>query len=87
MRAIPVDAELAAWIAWRIKNTSKRLPLPALFPNPTAVSENAERRWEAGTLRKEWNRSAKRVGVKVKMYEGTKHSFASDACAAVSPSK
>ncbi len=48
---------------------------PALFPNPT--SRNRERRWIANALREEWNRAARAVGVKVRMYEGTKHSSAS----------
>ena len=46
----------------------------ALFPNPT--SRNAERRWIANALREEWNRAADEAGVKVRMYEGTKHSAA-----------
>ncbi|MCP5060069.1 MAG: site-specific integrase [bacterium] len=36
-----------------------------------------ERRWIANALRLEWNRAAEAVGVKVRMYEGTKHSSAS----------
>lgn len=30
-------------------------------------------------LRQEWNRAAKKVGVRVKMYEGTKHTSATEA--------
>ena len=32
-------------------------------------------------LREEWNRVARSLGLEVKMYEGTKHAFASDAVA------
>jgi site-specific recombinase XerD len=74
---IPVDEELQRWIEWRLVRVSKeemlreRIPL---FPNPTA--RNLGRRWIANTLREEWNRAAEKVGVRVRMYEGTKHSSA-----------
>ena len=72
-----MDEELQRWIEWRLVRVSKeemlreRIPL---FPNPTA--RNRERRWIANTLREEWNRAAEKVGVRVRMYEGTKHSSA-----------
>jgi hypothetical protein len=74
---IPVDEELQRWIEWRLVRVSKeemlreRIPL---FPNPTA--RNRGRRWIANTLRAEWNRAAEKIGVRVRMYEGTKHSSA-----------
>ena len=51
-----------------------RGPVP-LFPNPTARS--ADRRWTSNVPREEWNRACDEVGVRVRMYEGTKHAFAS----------
>ncbi len=45
--------------------------------HPHPISRNLERRWIANTLHEEWNRAARAVGVKVRMYEGTKHSSAS----------
>jgi integrase len=80
---IPIDEELAEWLRWRLgerrEAVSRGGPAwalsPALFPNPT--SRNPERRWIANALRLEWNRAARSVGVKVRMYEGTKHSSAS----------
>jgi site-specific recombinase XerD len=74
---IPVDEELQRWIEWRLRAISKEEMLRAriaLFPNPTA--RNRERRWIANTLREEWNQAAAKVGVRVRMYEGTKHSSA-----------
>jgi integrase len=80
---IPIDEVLAEWIAWRIEQrklalsedgTSSPWASVALFPNPSA--RNPERRWISNALREEWNRAASQVGVKVKMYEGTKHSSA-----------
>lgn len=74
---IPVDEELQRWIEWRLFQLSKEGMLRqriALFPNPTA--RNRDRRWIANALREEWNRAAARVGVRVRMYEGTKHSSA-----------
>ena len=72
-----MDEELQRWIEWRLVRVSKeellreRIPL---FPNPTA--RNRGRRWMHNTLREEWNRAAEKVGVRVRMYEGTKHSSA-----------
>jgi hypothetical protein len=74
---IPVDEELQRWIEWRLFQVSKEELLRsriALFPNPTA--RNREKRWIANSLREEWNQAAARVGVRVRMYEGTKHSSA-----------
>lgn len=74
---IPVDEELQRWIEWRLFQVSKEELLRsriALFPNPTA--RNREKRWIANSLREEWNRAATKVGVRVRMYEGTKHSSA-----------
>ena len=74
---IPVDEELQRWIEWRLFQVSKEEMLRqriALFPNPTA--RNREMRWIANTLREEWNQAAAKVGVRVRMYEGTKHSSA-----------
>ena len=74
---------MAEWIAWRLgqrkralseDGTSSPWASVALFPNPSA--RNPERRWISNALREEWNRAASQVGVKVKMYEGTKHSSA-----------
>jgi integrase len=80
---IAIDDELCEWIEWRLEERREALRLggppwaasPALFPNPT--SRNRERRWIANALRPKWNRAADAVGVKVRMYEGTKHSSAS----------
>jgi integrase len=82
-RRLPVPEDLQEWITWRLSRVTSqdRLSGPvALFPNPTAC--NPEKRWIANTLRKEWNRAAKAVGIRVKMYEGTNHAFASNAIAA-----
>ncbi len=82
-RRLPAPEDLQEWISWRLSRVTpqERLSGPvALFPNPTAC--NPEKRWIANTLREEWNRAAKAVGIRVKMYEGTKHAFASNAIAA-----
>src|SRR5574338_171937 len=74
---IPVDEDLQRWIEWRLVRVSKEEMLRqriALFPNPTA--RNREKRWIANTLREEGNQAAAKVGVRVRMYEGTKHSSA-----------
>ena len=47
-----------------------------LFPNPTGRSRS--RRWHGNALREEWQRACREVGVRCQMYEGTKHSFATE---------
>jgi len=82
VRQLPVPEDLKFWIEWRLSQITpqERLNGPvALFQNPSA--SNPQKRWTANSLRKEWNRAAARIGVPVKMYEGTKHAFASDALA------
>ena len=82
VRRLPVAQDLQAWIEWRLSHVTSedRLRGPiALFPNPSA--RNGERRWIANTLREKWNRAAEGLVVRVKMYEGTEHAFASDALA------
>jgi hypothetical protein len=46
------------------------------FSSRTPSARNREQRWIANTLREEWNRAAAKVRVRVRMYEGTKHSSA-----------
>jgi len=79
-RRIRVDEELADWLEWRTARITPqdllRGPLP-LFQNPTGRRDR--KRWLGNALRLEWNRACERIGIRVKMYEGTKHSSASAA--------
>lgn len=71
------ETELRNWIAWRLDQATPEARLRgevALFWCPTA--RNAAKRWADDPLRQEWNRACKRVGVKVPLYEGTKHTTA-----------
>ncbi len=87
--SIPLDEAAAEWIRWRIEARAAAMARggpswllsTALFPNPTG--RRAAHRWLSNALREEWNRARKRAGVEVevKMYEGTKHAFATDAVA------
>ena len=82
MHRLPVPEDLRESIEWRFSLVTPESRLRGrvpLFPNPTA--RNREGRWIANTLREEWNAAASSVGVRVWMYEGTKHAFASDALA------
>ncbi len=82
IRAIPVDNELRDWIRWRLEARVEAMRTggpafllsPALFPNPTA--RNPERRWITSAMEREWNRACLKVGTSAKLYEGTKHSYA-----------
>jgi hypothetical protein len=73
-RRIRVDEELADWLEWRTARITPqdllRGPLP-LFQNPTGRRDR--KRWLGNALRLEWNRACERIGIRVKMYEGTTH--------------
>ena len=75
-RRIIIDTELREWIE-RWVNPQGALDSSALFVNPTARTPG--KRWLSNPLREEWNRAAEKVGVRVKMYEGTKHTSATEA--------
>ncbi len=75
IRYVPVSEELAQWLA---KHTTKRDLLnhtAPLFKNPRATHAPGKR-WCIRMLRRAWDRACKKVGVKVALYEGTKHSGA-----------
>jgi integrase len=76
VRRVRVDAELAAWIEAHVAPGGALVGAP-LFVNPTA--RRADSRWLGSPLRREWDRAAARVGVRVRMYEGTKHTTATEA--------
>ena len=76
VRRLPVDEELRDWIE-RYTDPRDRFENVPLFPNPTA--RNRERRWIWNALAEEWHGACRRVGIRVKLYEGTKHAFASEA--------
>ena len=69
-KRLPVPDELAAWLA---AHPPRELGA-ALFRNP-----RTEGRWAPSSLRREWVRACKAVGVTISVYEGTKHTFATDA--------
>ena len=74
---IPIGADLVEWIMWRQKQTGTPWDSRAMFVNPRALKRpNPEYRWISNSLRERWNLAAESVGVRVKMYEGTKHSSA-----------
>jgi integrase len=74
---IPITDELDEWIQWRRRQREDAWSSRALFVNPQARgSANPEFRWSQGKLSKVWNRACEVVGVRVSLYEGTKHSSA-----------
>jgi len=80
-RRLPVlegAPELAAWIERHV-DPARRLEGGALFENPTGRTPG--RRWLSNSLRLEWTRAARQIGVQVGAYEGTKHAFATSLVA------
>lgn len=76
VRRLIIDPELATWIEQHVDAAGALVGAP-LFVNPTGRRDS--KRWLSNPLREEWNRAALAVGVQVRMYEGTKHTTATEA--------
>lgn len=76
-RQLPMDTELASWLDCRISKADRLRGLGPLFKNPRAWK--GERRWTLKCLARAWRHGCEQVGIRVKLYEGTKHSFATAA--------
>ena len=74
---VPLTRELAAWIA---EFAANRHPTARLFYNPRAQPRlNPGQRWTHRALWLEWREACARAGVPyVPLYQGTKHSFATE---------
>jgi integrase len=80
-KRLPVPDELREWIARHVRREG-RLEGRPLFPLPfTGRGKPPQGRWNGTSLRRTWMEACERVGVKVSLYVGTKHSFATDAAA------
>lgn len=75
-KRVPVPEALAAWIASHVP-ADARLRGEPLFRMPyTGRGRRGEGRWCATSLRRDWRAACAAVGVRAKLYEGTKHSGA-----------
>jgi len=74
MKIVPVMPVLKAWLETYVP-AERRIAEPTgwLFQNPDA--SNGGRQWAETTLRRTWLDACKKVGVKVGLYEGTKHTL------------
>ena len=74
VRRIPITPRLSAWIAEHVERRGRLTGKP-LFVNPATGTP-----WGHSALRRTWAAARSRVGVDgVCLYEGTKHSYATDA--------
>ncbi len=97
-KRLPVPDELAEWlddhreILARVapsRGVSRARAVPQvpragapLFPNPRTGD-----RWTPTSLRRVWSKACRAVGVEISLYEGTKHTFATDAAARKVPER
>jgi len=73
-KRLPVSEDLRGWIERHVDRTG-RLQRAPLFPNPRTGN-----RWPHKALYRVWNRAVAAAGLPhIGLYEGTKHSFATDA--------
>ncbi len=81
VKRLPVPQVLQEWIAKQVAREG-RLRAEPLFTVPWSGRGIRPRgRWSGTSLRRTWIEACKRVGVKVSLYAGTKHTFATDAAA------
>jgi integrase len=71
-RSVPVPPDLAEWLAAHPVGIRPEMPL---FRNSDPQARDPERHWSYAAMDKRWTRACNRVGVRVGMYEGTKHSM------------
>lgn len=72
-KALPMPPVLWSWI--------KEFVLPHRIAGPLFVNErarNAEKRWFLDALEDEWNRACTKVGIQINLYNGTKHTCATE---------
>ena len=72
-KVLPVPPVLREWVEEWVK--PHRITGP-LFTNP--LGRTAEKRWITDSLEDTWNTAAASVGVKINLYNGTKHSCATE---------
>ena len=72
-KVLPLPALLSRWVNTWVK--PYRITGP-LFTNPRG--RTAEKRWGTDSLEATWNTAAKSVGIQINLYNGCKHSCASE---------
>ncbi len=77
VRTLPLPGEVKDWLARYVPREAYLRGGEPLFGN--ALARNREQRWTYWALRSEWLRACEKVGLRVKLYEGTKHAMASAA--------
>jgi integrase len=81
VKRLPVAPVLQEWIEAHVAREG-RLRAEPLFTVPWSDRGIRPRgRWSGTSLRRTWIEACERVGVKVSLYAGTKHTFATDAAA------
>ncbi len=81
VKRLPVPQVLQEWIAEHVEREG-RLRAEPLFTVPWSGRGIRPRgRWSGTSLRRTWIEACDQVGVKVSLYAGTKHTFATDAAA------
>ena len=77
-KRLPVPPELAAWIAARVPREARLTGAP-LFAVPYCGRGRRPRGpWSESSLRREWRTACQAAGATASLYEGTKHSRATD---------
>ena len=77
MRALPLDPDVAAWLAKHVDPRDRLQGDPPLFRNPDGIEE--DKRWTPSSERRVWLAACEEVGVRIKPNEGGRHAFATHA--------
>ena len=73
-KLLPIPEELAAWHDVMVPARQRLDGETFLFQNPDVTNER--RQWSKAAMRRTWYAACEAVGVKISLFEGTKHSTA-----------
>jgi len=86
-KRLPVPAELADWIARHVPVDARLSQAPLFALAYRGHGRRARAGWCASSLRRDWRMACDAVGVRCSLYEGTKHSRATELLLAGVPER
>jgi integrase len=78
VKVLPVPDDLAQWIAAYVPREARLSGAPLFVLPYVGHGRRPAAGWNATSLRRDWHAACARAGLRAKLYEGTKHSTATE---------